>query len=150
MKESDKMKKELKKTLKKSIWALHFDAKKIKQKEVQVEVLENNDQKIKLAALLLENGKAKTIVSALISLLNEFDIWEVIKVIICDTTNTNTGAKGGVVIYFKKGVYSQEIRSSTVYWLPASCVRFVIETCMDEILEAKYCHQASIIILLMN
>ena len=50
--------------------------------------------------MLLEDGKAKTIISALINLLIEFDIWELIKKIICDITST--GAKGGVVVYLKK------------------------------------------------
>ena len=68
---------------------------------MQVVVLKNNDQKIKLTTLLLEDGKAKMIVSALINLLNEFDIWEVIKVVICDTTNRNTGAEGSVVVNLK-------------------------------------------------
>ena len=85
--------------------------------------------------MFLEVGKANTIVLALINLLNEFDIREVIKVILCDTTNTNTGAKGGVVVYLKE-VYWQEIRSSTIYWLVASSVRFVIEACIDKIMEA--------------
>ena len=56
---------------------------------------------------------------------------------ICDTTNTNTGAKGDIVVYFKKRVYSQEIRSFTIYWLTASCFRFFIEACMDEIFGGK-------------
>ena len=38
---------------------------------MQVEILKNNYQEIKFVALLLEDGKAKTIVSALINLLNE-------------------------------------------------------------------------------
>ena len=95
MKEADRMKEELKKTIKKYLWTLHFDGKKIKQKEV----LKNNDQEIKLATLLLEDGKAKTIVSAFINLIYE-------KVITCDTTNTKTGAKGGVVVYLKKDFYN--------------------------------------------
>ena len=86
--------------------------------------------------MFLEVGKANAIVLALINLLNEFDIREVIKVILCDTTNTNTGAKGGVVVYLKEEVYWQEIRSSTIYWLVASSVRFVIEACIDKIMEA--------------
>ena len=39
MKEADRMKKELKRTTKKSLWVLHIDGKKIKQKEVQVVAL---------------------------------------------------------------------------------------------------------------
>ncbi|XP_065664407.1 uncharacterized protein LOC136086067 [Hydra vulgaris] len=48
---------------------------------MQVAILKNNDHEKKLAALLLENGKAKIIVSASIHLLNEFDIRELIKVL---------------------------------------------------------------------
>ena len=47
----------VKKTTKKSLRALYFGGKMIKQKEVLVVVLKNNDQEIKLAALLLEGGK---------------------------------------------------------------------------------------------
>ena len=88
--------------------------KKIKQKEVQVVVLKNNDKKIKLVVLLLEDAKAKVIVSALINFLNELDIWEVIKVIICDNKHKYWNKRWCCSI-FKKRVYSQEIRSSTIY-----------------------------------
>ena len=103
---------------------------------MQVEVLKNNYQEIKLVALLLEDGKVKTIVLALINLLNEFDIWEVIKVIICNTANTNTEAKSDVVVYLKK-VYNQEIRSSTIYWLPAHVLDLLLKHVMDEIFGGK-------------
>ena len=83
---------------------------------------------MKLAALLLEVGKAKAIVSALINLSNEFDIWEVIKVIICDRTNTNTGAKDGAEIYLKKDFIARKLEVPQ-YIGCQHCVRFVIEAC---------------------
>ena len=143
------MKEELKKTIKKSLWALHFDGKKIKQKEVQVVVLKNNHQEIKLAALFLKDGKAKTIVSALINLLNEFDIWEVIKVIICGATNTITGAKVGVV-YLKKEFITRRLEVPQYIGCQHHVLDLLLKHVWMKFLEAKHCHQTSIIFLLMN
>ena len=38
---------------------------------------------------------------------------------------------------FKIRVHNQEIRSSTIYWSPASCIRFAIDGCMHDTFGGK-------------
>ena len=93
----EKLKKEFQETLKNEEWALHFDGKKIEGVEDQVAVLTNERKEIKLGALKIQDGKASSIENAISDLLEEFTLWNSIKLIIADTTSVNTRRKGGVV-----------------------------------------------------
>ena len=56
-KQAEKMKINMKRTLKKENWALHFDGKKVNGKELQVVLIKN----VRLGVLTLENSRAQTI-----------------------------------------------------------------------------------------
>ena len=86
-------------SLKDREWCLHFDGKKINGKEYQVIVLKNECEEKRLAVLELSDGKAKTIFQGIKNVLDKYKLWETIKMIICDTTNVNTGLKGGIVTF---------------------------------------------------
>ncbi|QQP39678.1 Uncharacterized protein FKW44_013477, partial [Caligus rogercresseyi] len=77
-------------TLHQEKWSLHFDGKKINRIEHQAE--------IKLTVLQLKDGTAATIAKGLQDVLQEFNLWGSILMIIADTTGVNTGKKSGVVI----------------------------------------------------
>ena len=47
--------------------------------------------------LSLENAKAETIFCTINTVLAQYELWPAVKLIICDTTNTNSGAKNGIV-----------------------------------------------------
>ena len=87
----------MKNALKTEIWVLYFDGKKILKNEIWVIILKNEQKEIKLAALSLKDGKSQTIFTAIKEVLNEYDLWSSIKMIVTDTTNVNTGKKTGVV-----------------------------------------------------
>jgi len=88
-----KMKDKMKKMLKMEQWCLHFDGKKLLKSEYQVVVLTNERTEIKLEALCLKDGKAQTISHGIGKLIDEYELWNSIKMIICDTTSVNTGKK---------------------------------------------------------
>lgn len=95
-------------SLKNDLWALHFDGKKIKGKEIQVILLKNAGKEIKLGALVLNDGKSATIFNGILEVIEKFDLLDSIKVIICDTTAVNTGKRNGIVsklqnYYISKG-----------------------------------------------
>lgn len=57
----------------------------------------------------MKDGKAETICDGIEKVLDEFDIWAAIKILICDTTSVNTGKRNGVIIrlqrlFLKKGL----------------------------------------------
>ena len=76
-------------TLKNENWALHFDGKKINKQEMQVVVLKNQNRKVYLATLTLSDGKTLTLFNGITEILDQYQLWESIKVIICDTTSVN-------------------------------------------------------------
>ena len=88
--------------LKKDIYALHFDGKRIKNREYQVVILKSETKEIKLDILCLNDGKSETISQALEEVISEYDLWNCIKMIICDTTNVNTGRTNGVVVRLQR------------------------------------------------
>jgi hypothetical protein len=96
--EAAKLKEEMIRNLQMEQWSLHFDGKHIEKNEYQVVVLENSDTEVKLDALRLTDGKAKTIADGIANVLNEYNLWNAVKMIVADTTSVNTGKKGGVVV----------------------------------------------------
>lgn len=100
--EAAKLKKEMIQNLKSEQWSLHFDGKHIDKNEYQVVVLKNEKREIKLDALCLKDGKAATITTGLVSVINEFDLWFSVKILISDTTSVNTGKKAGVIVKLQK------------------------------------------------
>ena len=96
-KEAEKLKKEMIDKLHTEEWSIHFDGKHIEVNECQVVVLKNERTEIRLGALCLKDGKAETITDGIVKLLDEYNLWHSIKMIVADTTSVNTGKKSGVV-----------------------------------------------------
>ena len=82
--------------------ALHFDGKQINGCEHQVVLVKNKEMEFKLAALVLKSGKAKDIFEGIKNILDDFQIWSNVKLIIADTTNTNARCKNGVLFLLQK------------------------------------------------
>ena len=111
----------MKKTLHLENWSLHFDGKRMDDQEYQVLVLKNERKEVKLEALDLPNGKADTVVKVITAVLDEYNLWKSIKMIVADTTNVNTGRRNGIVIQLQRlFVCSKESRRTTIYWLSTS------------------------------
>ena len=102
IKEAKKLKEEMKRTLNLENWSLHFDGKRIDGQEYQVLVLKNEKREVKLEALDLPNGKADTVVKGITAVLDEYNLWKSIKMIVADTTNVNTGRRNGIVIQLQR------------------------------------------------
>ena len=100
--EASKVMETLMNTLCNSSWCLHFDGKIIKKKEHQVVVLRNEVKEVRLAVLVLPDGKAATIASAIQNFLDEYNLWAAINMMVSNTTNVNTGSKSGVVVKLQK------------------------------------------------
>lgn len=79
-------------------WSLHFDGKHIHGIEYQAVLLKNEANEIKLTAIKLKDGKAQTIAEGLQYVLEEFNLWGSIVMIVADTTSVNTGKRSGVVV----------------------------------------------------
>lgn len=92
------VKKHLVSTLHLEKWSIHFDGKHIEGIEYQAVVLKNEAKEIKLTALKLKDGKAQTIAEGLQDVLEEFNLWGSIVMIVADTTSVNTGKRTGVVV----------------------------------------------------
>ena len=81
---------------------MHFDGKHIDNQEYQVLVLKNEQREVKLAALDLPNGKADTVVKGIVAVLDEYNLWKSIKMIVADTTSVNTGRRNGIVVQLQR------------------------------------------------
>lgn len=66
--------------------------------EYQVIVLQSETRQIKLGIRKCDSGSAQDIYNEIENVLEEFDAWSSIKMIICDTTAVNTGHINGVVV----------------------------------------------------
>ncbi|CAI9726006.1 Hypothetical predicted protein [Octopus vulgaris] len=76
-------------------WSLHFDG--IDDHEYQVLVLKNEWIGDMLEAFQLPKGKADTVVKGTTAVLDEYKLWNCVKMIVADT-NVNTGKRHGIVI----------------------------------------------------
>ena len=109
----------MKRTLHFEIWSLHFDGKHIKHQVYQVLMLKNEQRVIKLQALDLPGGKADTVVKGIAPLLDEYNLWKGIKMIVADTMNVNTRRRNGIVTQLQR--CSKEPRRTAIHWLSTPC-----------------------------
>ena len=100
-KEASKLKKEMMKNLNTKQWSLYFDGKRLNENKYQVVVLKNERTEVKLAVLCLKGGKTETITDRISTVLEEYNLWGAVKMIVADTTSVNTGKKNGVVVRLK-------------------------------------------------
>ena len=98
----EQKKQEIKEFLKVENYCLHFDGKHLSNEEYQVVCLQNERRMIKLGIAKCESGSAQDIYNGLEEILNEFDAWHSIKMIICDTTAVNTGRINGVIVKIQR------------------------------------------------
>ena len=76
-------------------FCLHFDGKRLNNKEYQVVCLQSPTRNLNLGILVCKSSNAKDIFTELQKLLDESEAWKSIKMIVCDTTAVNTGHKNG-------------------------------------------------------
>ena len=133
-KEAELLRLQFKNSLKNFDWCIHFDGKKL-DGEKQVVLLKNAEKEIRLAVLSLRNGKAETISTAIKAVLAEYKLHSCIRVIICDTTNTNSGSKNGVVRSLQN--YCQQNSGQTPQYI--GCQHHVLDRvlkhAMDSVLD---------------
>lgn len=125
---------ELKETLNKEKWCLHFDGKKINKKEVEVIVLKNAEREIKLAVLLLDDGKSLTIFKGIMDTIQKFNIESAVKMIVCDTTAVNTGRTSGVVARIQN-FYKNKLMNPPQY---IGCQHHILDLILRHILDEKF------------
>src|SRR6185436_3778580 len=83
-------------------FCLHFDGKRLSSKEYEVVCLQSPSRKLNLGIIVCESGSAEDIFSAMKKLLDDFDAWKSIKMIVCDTTAVNTGHRNGIIVRLNK------------------------------------------------
>ena len=64
--------------------------------------LQNKNRIINLGILTCTNGSSIAIFKEIKTLMDEYDAWKNIKMLICDTTAVNTGKENGVLVKFQK------------------------------------------------
>ena len=84
-------------------------------------VLKNEQRELKLQALDLPTEKADTVVKGITVILNEFNLWKSIKMIIADTMNVNTGRRYGIVTQLPKTFFFKRTRKNQIHWLSTPC-----------------------------
>lgn len=125
--------------LKKEDWVLHFDGKALEETkdgrkvlvEHQVVVLKNSEKEVRLAVLVLENGKSKTIYRGLKNILDNFELWNCIKMIVTDTCRVNTGRYQGVNTLISKEMQSLGLNPPVL----VGCQRHILDTILRHVLD---------------
>ena len=92
----------MKESLQKDRWSLHLDSKHLEGREYQAVVLKNPNSEIKLAALDLNDGKAESIANGISDVIDEYNLWGSIDMMVADTTSVNTGKQSGVVVRLQR------------------------------------------------
>ena len=85
-------------------FCLNFDGKRMDGHEYQVVSIQSPERHIKLGISKCASGSSKHIYDGIKSLLDEYDAWSSIQMIVCDTTPVNTGRLNGVVVQIQKEV----------------------------------------------
>lgn len=72
-------------------WLLIFDGKCIDDQECQVLVLKNEQKEFKLEAPYLPKGKGYSITKVITAALDNYNLWNYVKIIVANTTDVNPG-----------------------------------------------------------
>jgi hypothetical protein len=135
--EAAKVEEEMKSKLQKEQWSLHFDGKKMEDVEYQVVVLKNESNEVKLKALRLEDGKAETISMGIAKVIDEYNLWQCIKMIVADTTSVNTGKKNGVVVRLQRMFVEKGLTPAQFISCQHHVLDRILRVTMDEELRAN-------------
>ena len=90
-------------------FCLHFDGKRLEKIEYQVVCLKSSTREIRLGIARCKSGSSQDIYEALFKIIDEYDAWSSITMIICDTTAVNTGHNNGVVVRIQRKMASKNI-----------------------------------------
>lgn len=102
---AEKKKGEIKSLLKEEKdYCLHFDGKRLVKQEYQVVCVKSATRDIRLGVARCKSGSSKDIYDALEKVIDEYDAWSSIKMIVCDTTAVNTGQSNGVVARIQRAM----------------------------------------------
>ena len=137
IKEAIKLKKEMIEKLHMESWSLHFDGKHIDGIDYQVVVLKNERREIKLDVLGLVDGRGKTIAQGISKVLDEFHLWNSIKMIVVGTTSINTEKKNGVVVIFQRMFTEKRINKPQFISCRHHVLGRILRLVMDEELGSK-------------
>ena len=135
MKEGKRLKDMYKEMLKQHEWSLHFDGKIIKKKEYQVIVLKNATKEIKLAVLELKDGKGSTIYEAVKMVIDEYDLWKSIKMIV----TANTGKINGSVSLLQDAFRNKGLEIPQYI----GCQHHILDTVLKHVLN-KFFHNSTV------
>ena len=102
IKDAERVKNRLKEIIGEEKFCLHFDGKRIDNKEYQVVCVKNSARTLHLGILACESGSSEDIFIPIQALLDEYNAWRSIKMIISDTTVVNTGHQSGVVVRLQR------------------------------------------------
>ena len=124
-------------------FCLHFDGKRLpsgskaknQYDEYQVVCLQNSNTEIKLGIAKCVNGSAEGIFDGISNILNSFDAWSAIKMIVCDTTAVNTGSKSGVVVKIKEKMASMRLNIPQY----VGCQHHVLDRILRHVLDFYLC-----------
>jgi len=130
------MKIQLKDILKLNEWVLHFDGKILDKKERQVVVVKNPTKEYRLSVVTLDNGRSNTIYAALKEVLNDYELWGSVKMIISDTCNVNIGKKTGVVIQTQREFINRGYEAPQFIGCQHHVLDRILKLIMDELLES--------------
>ena len=83
-------------------FCLHFDGKRIGKKDYEVICLTSPTRGINLSAVCCDSGSSERIFIEIKKIIDEFDAWSSIQMIICDTASVNTERKNGIVIHLQR------------------------------------------------
>ena len=92
----------LKEIMSEEKFCLHFDGKRLGSNEYQVVCLRNPTRTLHLGILACKSGSAEDIFVQLQALLDEYNAWNSITMIVSDTTAVNTGRKSGIVVRLQR------------------------------------------------
>ncbi|KAG0724778.1 hypothetical protein GWK47_004959 [Chionoecetes opilio] len=66
--------------------------------------LKSATREIKLGVVRCKSGSSQDVYDALEKIIDEYDAWSSIKMILCDTTTVNTGRSNGVVVIIQRAM----------------------------------------------
>ena len=128
--QAKKKKKELKQQIKDDLFCLHFDGKRMNHCEYQVVCLQSSTRDTNLGLAKCNGSTSNEIFQEIKFILNDFNAWSSIKMIVSDTTAVNTGRRNGVVVQLQEEMSHLKMDKAQF----VGCQHHILDTILKHVL----------------
>lgn len=120
-------------------FCMHFDGKIIQGQHYHVICLTSPNITLNLGVVLSQSGRAEDIYNEIKNVIDNYNSWRSIKMIVCDTTPVNSGPKNGIVARLQREFQVKDLGSPQYI----GCQHHILDLIIRHVLDFCFPHTST-------